>query len=460
MLQGQDVTSRIAKLDGRLADWIPARDTWSPADEALYKPVDLFRVPLQEAQAMQLKAIKYTFKRHYDNNGFYRTYCKTRGASPDDIKTVDDLFKIPLIPDLTFKQYPEGRDFARWLASVFTGELPKIVIKGSNPTFDDVINAFNAKGMVVTYSAGTSGRFTFIPRDQKTFLASGYAIAKTFVNMWEGYDPKTDGYLLFPNPKKTNMFVGKVCAVYSDMMSNVQVAIDRELTATVIQAAMEASQGSRRRAATPVQNQDEQMMIEQIGNWLERHDETGQRISIIGAPYVLNALMERLQGDGKSFDFGERGVVVSGGGWKIREDARVPIKDFRKQVRDVLGIPENCCFDVYAMVEGNGWMMHCPEGHYLHMPYTYYKPFVLDKDLAPADYGESGRFAFLDALAYSFPGFILSGDEVRMHEHCPVCDRPGPVLEPEIKRAKGEEVRGCAAVLSRVLAEEGKKSLR
>ena len=460
MVQGQDVTSRIAKLDGLLADWIPSRDTWNPADEALYKPVDLFRVPLEEAQEMQLKAIKYTFTRHYNNNGFYRTYCTTRGVSPEDIKTVDDLFEIPLIPDLTFKQYPEGRDFARWLASVFTGELPKIVIKGSNPTFDDVINAFNAKGMMVTYSTGTSGRFTFIPRDQKTFLASGYAIAKTFVNMWEGYDPKTDGYLLFPNPAKTNLFVGKVCAVYFDMMNNVQVAIDRELTTAVIQAAMEAGQGSKRGAASPVKNQDEQKMIDQIVHWLERHDQTGQRISIIGAPYVLHDVMEKLQGDGKSFDFGERGVVVSGGGWKIRENARMPIRDFRKQVRDVLGIPENCCFDVYAMVEGNGWMMQCPEGHYLHTPYTYYKPFVLDKNLAPVEYGEWGRFAFLDALANSYPGFIITGDEVRMHERCPVCDRPGPVLEPEVKRAKGAEIRGCAEVIGRVLAEEGKKSLR
>jgi hypothetical protein len=201
-------------------------------------------------------------------------------------------------------------------------------------------------------------------------------------------------------------------------------------------------------------------MIDQIVHWLERHDETGQQISIIGAPYVLHSVMEKLQGDGKSFDFGERGVVVSGGGWKIRENARVPIRDFRKQVRDVLGIPENCCFDVYAMVEGNGWMMHCPEGHYLHTPYTYYKPFALDKNLAPVEYGEWGRLAFLDALANSYPGFIITGDEVKMLEHCPVCDRPGPVLEPEVKRAKGAEMRGCAEVIKRVLAEEGKESLR
>ena len=30
----------------------------------------------------------------------------------------------------------------------------------------------------------------------------------------------------------------------------------------------------------------------------------------------------------------------------------------------------------------------------------------------PAEYGESGRFVFLDALAESYPGFIITGDKV------------------------------------------------
>ena len=99
-------------------------------------------------------------------------------------------------------------------------------------------------------------------------------------------------------------------------------------------------------------------------------------------------------------------------------------------------------------------MLQCPEGHYLHAPYTYYKPLVLDDDLTPIGYGEWGRFAFLDAIAQSYPGFIISGDRVRLLEHCPVCDRPGPVLEPEVERAKGEEVRGCAEEVRRVIAQD------
>lgn len=449
-----EVEDRVKRLNQRLARYIPPRETWTPADEALYNPPDLFRVPVDEARTMQFKAIKYAFTRHYNNNSFYHEYCTTRGVSPSDIKTVDDLLKIPLIPDLTFKQYPEGKDFARWIGSVFTGDLPKVVIKGSNPTFDEVINAFNASGMVVTYSSGTSGRFTFIPRDKKTFLTGQYGLAKSAINMWAGDIFETDGYLLLPNPAKTNVFVGKVTSVYFDIVNDIQMAIDRELTSKDIQTAMSGGQGLKGRLFSYVQNRTQEKTIGKIIQWLERHDKAGGTVSLVGAPYLLYFVMQKLQADGKSFDLGEDSFVLTGGGWKVRENIRLPVKDFRKQVDDVLGIPEASCFDLYAMVEGNGWMVQCPEGHYLHLPYTYYKPFVLNEALMPAEYGESGRFVFLDALAESYPGFIITGDKVRMYEHCPVCDRPGPVLEPEIHRATGEEVRGCAEEVRRALARD------
>ena len=454
MMTTEAICSKVDKLSERLARYIPPRETWTPADEALYNPPDLFRVPIDEAHAMQLKAIKYAFTRHYDSNGFYRQYCTTRGVSPGDIKTADDLFKIPLIPDLTFKQYPEGKDFARWIEKVFTGHLPKVVIKGSHPTFDQVIDAFSASGMVVTYSSGTSGRFSFIPRDQKTFLAGQYGLAKSVINMWGGDIFETDGYLLFPNPAKTNVFVGKITSVYFDIVRDPQMAIDRELTTKDIQTAMTGGRGLKGRIFSFVQNRMQQKMIDQIILWLERHDKAGGKISLVGAPYLLYFVMQKLQADGKSFDLGEDSLVVTGGGWKVRENVRMPVKDFRKQVHDVLGIPETSCFDCYGMVEGNEFMVQCPEGHYLHVPYTFCKPIVLNEDLAPAQEGEPGRFAFLDALAGGYPGFIITGDQVRMFEHCPVCDRSGPVLEPEVRRAKGEEVRGCAEELRRALARE------
>src|SRR5665647_3603857 len=79
------------------------REMWTPADEAVYKPLDLLGTPMDEAQALQFKAIKYAFTRHYTLNDWYHKFCDTRGFTPDGVNTNDDLNKIPLVPDLTFK---------------------------------------------------------------------------------------------------------------------------------------------------------------------------------------------------------------------------------------------------------------------------------------------------------------------------------------------------------------------
>jgi long-chain-fatty-acid---luciferin-component ligase len=436
-----------------LAPYIPPQETWNPADEVIYQPRELYRVPLEEAREMQLKAIKYTFAHHYCNNDFYHKYCEKRDVRPDDIRNLDAFNKIPLIPDTTFKEYPSGEEFAHWLATVFTGTLPKIVIKGSNPTYDDVINAFNAAGLVVTYSSGTSGRHTFIPRDMKTFVAGQYAGVMSRVGMFPQQIPD-HVYLLFPNPKKTNLFIGKVSMLADSVYKDVQYAVDYEISTESLSRAMIENQETKGQATSYIQSEALQEMVVQITMWLERYEKTEDTIALSGPPFMLYYLMSKLQKDGKSFDFGDRGRVSTGGGWKINENQRITHADFRKQVEDVLGIPATLCTDVYAMVEGNAMMLQCPEGHYLHVPYTYFKPLVLDNNLEPTGYGEWGRFAFLDASAQSYPGFIISGDRVRLLERCPVCDRPGPVLEPEIERASGEEVRGCAEELRRVLAED------
>jgi antitoxin component of MazEF toxin-antitoxin module len=48
-----------------------------------------------------------------------------------------------------FKQHPSGTDFPYWLACILAGDLPKVVAEGADLTFDDVVNTFNEKGLVI-----------------------------------------------------------------------------------------------------------------------------------------------------------------------------------------------------------------------------------------------------------------------------------------------------------------------
>ena len=237
-------TSSLKELNNLLAPYILPRNTWNPTDESLYKPFELYRVHLEEAREMQLK-IKYTFTHHYNNNDFCRKYCNLKGVRPEDINTSDDLDTIFLLPDITFKQYPPGEEFAHWFTSIYTGDLPTVVIEGFDPTYEDIIDG-NATGLVVTYSSGTCGRVTVIPRDIKTFQAAEYAFAKLTECMTDQtrYDihilSADHLYLLSPNPTRTNLFIGKAISLSFDLLKDgdVQYTVDYEITMTSLQMAM------------------------------------------------------------------------------------------------------------------------------------------------------------------------------------------------------------------------------
>ena len=256
---------------------------------------------------------------------------------------------------------------------------------------------------------------------------------------------------LWPNPTQTNLAIGRAMAWKLETHNDLRYALDFEISADLTIKAMTDKEHGR----APSSAEERQRKIVEIAiKWLERYEKTTDMIGLEGGPFLILELMDTLEREGKRFEFGERGMIGTAGGWKISEDKRVSGADFRKRVDEVLGIPEARCFDVYSMVEMNGLVWTCPEGHYYHIPYTWIKPLVLDQSFTPLGYGEWGRFAFLDALAGSYPGFIITGDQVRMLERCPVCDRLGPVLEPEIQRASSVEMRGCAEEVRRVLAQD------
>jgi hypothetical protein len=443
------IEDRIRILDERLPEYIPPRETWTSADEAMRIPIDLYRVPVDEARAMQLRAIKHTFAYHYKYSDFYRKYCELRGFTPNGIKAYDDLEKIPLIPDLTFKAQLAGEDFAHWIANVYSGEPPTVVID-ENPTFDDVLNAYNAAGMVVLYSSGTSGVPTVIPMNMRTHLSRQYLDAKLKVTMFD-YLAADHTLLLFPKFTDTNLGISRAFEFHPKLFNDVKYAMDFKISAELSLKAMTDTEPKR---APPSAEERQRKIIDITIKWLERYERTDDIIRLEGGPFMFLQIMHTLEREGKSFEFGERGMVNTGGGWKVSEDKRLSGADFRKRIEETLGIPETRCTDTYALSEMTGIMNTCPEGHYFHLPYTWLKPLVLDKSFMPTGYGEWGRFAFLDSMNYSFPAFVITGDQVRMLEHCPVCDRLGPVLDPEVKRAPSVELRGCAEEVRTVLQQD------
>ena len=163
-------------------------------------------------------------------------------------------------------------------------------------------------------------------------------------------------YLLSPNPTRTNLFIGKASNLSLDLLKDgdVQYALDNEITMESLQMAMRGKRELKTEAATISQSETLQKAVNQIVQWLESYERTEDTIALCGLPFMRYNVLVRLQKEGRRFDFGTRGVVQTGGGWKIQENARIPLAEFREQVGDMLGIPDTHCSDSYGMCEGNG----------------------------------------------------------------------------------------------------------
>ena len=450
-----DFAEYIRKFDDHTAKYIPNRADWTPSDKAVYGPQRYFDLDHEEANDLRYKAVRYQLNRHFQSNRTYRTYCEELDFDPMSIRSADDLDNVPVVSSDFFKSYPSGRDFALWLANIYTGELPRVHIKSKEPSADEVIKSFNDAGMAVAYSSGTSGRHTFIPRDMRAFFSNEYALSKGAITMfYPRWGPDMRSFLLMPNPFKTNLFAGRLGTVMYDIMKDVEVALDQEVNTETVRQSMAKGDNLVSKITKYVVSRTTQKSVDRIVHWIGERAKDGSRIALVGVPFMLHYVLKELKEKGRSYDLGDRSMVLTGGGWKAHENERIPEKNFRKDVEELLGIHPEHCLDMYGMVEGNGWMLQCPEGHHFHIPTNYLHPMVLDDENKNIGYGKYGRFAFLDGSMGSYPGFVVTNDKVKMLEHCPYCDRPGPVLEPEIARIPGKEVRGCGEEMRRMMAAD------
>ena len=451
------------ELNKKLEKWITPRNEWTPVDEALFIPKEFYNINSEKAEELKLKAIKYSFKHHYTNNYLYHRLCEAEEIKPDDIKNLKDLVKIPLIPDTFFKDYPDGIEFVKWLDRIFTGKMPNPVLKNNNPSHDDVIDALDREGINILFTSGTSGRFSFVPRDKLSENRLKYSWIKSLFEMSFAYEPDADVIILAPNPFKTHLTIARVFGYAFDLFdkSRVHVAMkDTVITTEFLNISRGLATGISGKLKSKVmgllgpavQKKSDSKMID----LLEKLEEKGNLIGIAGPPFWLDRITSRMKEEGREVSLAEGSQVLTGGGWKIYEDKRSPEEVFREKVEKILGISEDKYGDAYAMTECNSLFMSC-DGHYKHIPTSLIHTFVLDEELQPLGYDEYGRLAFLDPLSNSYPGFIITGDRIKILEHCPECGRPGPVLDTEITRLPGVEGRGCALVMQEMMKQSIEK---
>jgi phenylacetate-coenzyme A ligase PaaK-like adenylate-forming protein len=435
------------------------RDQWTTVDEMIYGMNDYFSYDPKEVYQNRFKANKEALVFHYNKSQFYHQLCKEYEFLPEDVKTEQDFDKVPMLPDTFFKEYPaeKPREVFDWLTKISTVELGDYDYHGKD------LQGFlrwaeqRLQGLV-NHSSGTTGHYSFMFRDKTTFQRFYYAAVTTLLKI-----PRRihgDPHYVYPGSPNTFLTIGKWLGegarVFSE--SKRHFLTDREISMSIARLLSTGqAKGFKEklilRALKKAMLTGEEKMI----TLLQELDKKGEQSILITPPYQLYSIMLKMKERGINLDLGKSdSVVFTGGGWKIFEHRKVPLSEFAGMVEQTLGVPKEYYVDIYGMSEMNGLGVSC-EGGYKHLtPWIY--PMVLDDNQGPLGYEEWGRFAFLDPVANSYPGFIITGDRVKLHEECPTCGRPGPVLSSDISRMAGSEAKGCANLMRGLMAEEFRKA--
>lgn len=347
----------------------------------------------------QFRSIREAFTFHYGANDFYRGYCERKGFGPEDLKTFEDLFRIPVLSTRIFK---EGFK----LLSVPESDVA-----------------------IFHESSGSSGSQSRVPRDKITLDRFTISMHKTIYGVTGPY-----AYLamLGPSPEEMgSLSLANYAQVGCEIAEDYEFFLkDYDFEPEYIIEKLNAT------PHRPVRIGGGPMLILDLVDWM---NETGDKITSLT----------------------EESLVTSGGGFKDMTGVAMDRDEYDEKVARGFGIPKSSVRDAYGMSELNAIMLEC-EKQVKHIPpwaiLSVRNPANLDEEVAP---GEEGLPAFLDPLAHSYPGFVIADDIVRMtvgpDEVCG-CGLRGPGLHKVVRRAEGAEEKGCGRHLDELRHQQKKAS--
>lgn len=420
---------------------------------------EMHAIPLEDQHALHLGAAKTRFEALVERIPLVGRLAGEQRISK--LRTLEDLGLL-LVPHSASKSYPlsfiENARFDRmtqWLQG-FTAQDLSGVAASACETIDDWILALDAQTTLrLVHSTGTSGKLSFLPRDE----ATSRQYAPGYVRQFDPFGdepPRLDG----PPERTPILYLQYRHGAYGQqrMLDVVQAELFGGDASMIVpinpgRASADAlSLGGRIRAAEARGELDrvglaksllarrDAFLAEQAA--AETHFERfldvigerlrGSRVSMMGHIPQLHRLAVAGLKRGYQGLFAPGSFVAGGGGLKgvaLPEDWRETIARFLGPIRPTPG---------YGMSELIGVVRPCPQDKF-HLP-PWLIPFLLDP-ASGAQYPRSGvqkgRFAAFDLNAGSYWGGFIAGDEVTLSwgdtTPCP-CGRIGPYVTSEIRR--------------------------
>ncbi|MFA6584149.1 MAG: hypothetical protein WCS77_07625 [Elusimicrobiaceae bacterium] len=337
---------------------------------------------------------------HYRNCPQFRGVWKNAAFSPDDIKDISDIAKMPFIYVAAFKE--------RALSSVPTGRVE-----------------------LELTSSGTSGQKSRIILD-KTSLLRVRRIAYQVFNGLGMADPKTPA--------------DSLCFTYDPAVA------DSLGTAFTDQLLTGLAGKGEVFYAIAWDKAKKEFYFDMDGalDAAARFEKSGRPVRVLGFPAHAMSLCEEFEKRlGRSLKLHPDSWVITGGGWKDKQDRAVDKSVMRARLARGLGLKTEKVRDLFGMVEHGVPYVDCPLGHF-HVP-VYGRVFARDpQTLEVLPYGKKGLLQFVTPYLTSYPSVsLLTADWGRVEKECS-CGLKGNVMVVE-GRAGVKKLKGCAVSASSVL---------
>ncbi len=444
------------------------------------------RFDADEARDLRRKAILANHAHYLECIPAYRRFAAEEGVRPET--SVDVIQKRLMFPDDIFKSYNQAwldeGNFPRmnaWLSEIF--HRPVEVDVRDVDSIDGWIDRLGQDGIRLVYSSGTSGNFSFIPRDEDnwnlfTTASSSYLtpllvqrkigkpwlrpLIRLAVNLLDparlarisrkiGVRDYDAFFLDFSSGHTGNQTLEKEL---SGLFHRRHFLYETGLSPTVLRLLVRGPKTGRDQELLlqlqEVVQTRKQENYARLVEHMRRSTAERRKIFIFGTPSQLMELCEFLTAQPASLRLNEGSLLLFGGGWKSFTGERISREALVGMMAENLGLPPERILEGYSMTEINAFMLRCDFGRF-HIPPTI-EPVLFNEALEPLSGSDlRGTFGFQDALARSYPGFIISGDEVHYVEGTCPCGLTGPAVT-EIGRASAREAKGCGGIMASLRA--------
>ena len=354
--------------------------------------------PSPERDQLFVEACREMALFHFQQSPELRHIYRKRGFSPDDLRSIEDIQKIPSVGVTAMKYY-------------LMTSLPE------------------DRAVLKLTSSGTRGQKTQIWFDQQS-LDRVQMMLETLWDQEGLISRKLTNYIMFVYDPEEAKDLG---IAFSDK--------NQQRFAPVKETFHTIKKGK---------TGEWEFRLKESWEKMKSYESQGAPVRVFGIPSFIHEFLSFMMKENLYLKLSPESLVMTGGGWKAAEDKKTTREDFRNMLVERLGIPIERIRDGFGMAEHSAPYIECKH-HRFHVP-VYNRLIIREPDtMRSLPPGRVGLLELLTPFNAMMPTLsILSTDLAYIDETPCTCGSQTPTFTL-VGRAGLVQHKGCAIAASDIV---------